>query len=263
MPDAGSPLSVHFAELTREEARELGPRGLVVVPFGATEQHGPHLPLGTDTLHLSHIAVAAAERAARSVPIAVAPALPYGSSDHHLPFGGTMSLSNATLTQVALELGRSLVTGGCRRLFFLNGHGGNVDVLRTAARDLALECPVDVAVASWWDTAATELSVAGLEMDARVPGHAGAFETAVGLAVHPRLVRARPADRATLVPGATAAGAAVAPPYRVERHGAWGEFDGYTDYPLHATEEHGRHYVGVAIARLAAAFVAFGGRPIS
>ena len=257
MPGPGSPFSVTFAELTRDEARDLGARGVIVVPFGATEQHGPHLPLGTDTLHLAHIAVAAAERAAREVAIAVAPVQPYGSSDHHLPFGGTLSLSNATLTRVAMELGRSLVAGGCRRLFLLNGHGGNVDALRVAARDLALECPVSVGMCSWWDAAAAELAVAGAELDARVPGHAGAFETAVGLAVHPRLVRARPPDRTGLVPSATAAGAAEAPPYREERHGAWSEFDGYTDYPLHATEEHGRRYVEVAIDRLAATFVAF------
>jgi creatinine amidohydrolase len=118
-------------------------------------------------------------------------------------------------------------------------------------------------MASWWDAAAADLAVAGNELGARVPGHAGAFETAVGLAVHPSLVRARPHDRTDLVPGATAAGAAAAPAYREERHGAWGEFDGYTDYPLHATEEHGRRYVDVAIDRLAAAFVAVARSPIS
>ena len=107
MPGPGSPFSVTFAELTRDEARDLGARGVIVVPFGATRQHGPHLPLGTDTLHLAHIAVAAAERAAREVAIAVAP-VQVGPPTTICP-SRTLSLSNATLTRVAMELGRSLV----------------------------------------------------------------------------------------------------------------------------------------------------------
>ena len=80
-------------ELTREEARSIAPDTLLVFPVGATEQHGPHLPVGTDHLTVEHIARAAAAEIAASVPVVVAPTMPFGSSHHHLPFGGTMSLS--------------------------------------------------------------------------------------------------------------------------------------------------------------------------
>jgi creatinine amidohydrolase len=85
-----------FAEMNREQLKAEAAAALAVVPIGATEQHGPHLPTGTDFFTVEIVARAAAERASAEVPIIVAPALPFGSSHHHFIFGATLSLSTDT-----------------------------------------------------------------------------------------------------------------------------------------------------------------------
>src|SRR5262245_30841890 len=117
-------------ELTRDQARALAPEALVVLPVGAIEQHGPHLPVGTDYFVVEHIARAAAMSLADRVPILVAPALPFGSSHHHLPFGGTLSLSTETYYRALRDLAESLIASGFRRIFILNGHGGNNELIQ-------------------------------------------------------------------------------------------------------------------------------------
>src|SRR5262245_48274301 len=104
-----------FAELNREQLR--GSRdALVVVPLGATEQHGPHLATGTDAFAVGAIAEGSASIASAKIPVLVAPVLAFGSSDHHLIFGGTMSLSTETYYRVLRELVESLATDGFRRI---------------------------------------------------------------------------------------------------------------------------------------------------
>lgn len=111
----------------------------VVVPVGSTEQHGPHLPLDTDT----RIAVAVAGAVvsllrADGIAVVVAPPIAYGASGEHEGFPGTVSIGSDALTQVLLEYGRS-ACGWADRLVFVNGHGGNVGALRAAARRLRYE----------------------------------------------------------------------------------------------------------------------------
>ncbi|GAA4747777.1 mycofactocin biosynthesis peptidyl-dipeptidase MftE [Actinomycetospora chibensis] len=138
---------------------------VLLVPVGATEQHGPHLPLGTDT------AIAAAVAARSGLP--VAPALPYGASGEHETFPGTVSIGTEILAAVIVELGRSACRFA-RRLVLVNGHGGNVGALRAAVALLRSEGR-DVA---WFPCG--------------VPGadaHAGHHETGVMLALAPDTVR--------------------------------------------------------------------------
>lgn len=113
------------------------PRTLLV-PLGATEQHGPHLPLGTDSTIAAALADAAA---ARTADVVVAPVLPYGSSGEHQDFPGTLSIGAACTESLLIELGRS-ASVTFERLLFVNGHGGNavalvaaVDRLRAEGRD--------------------------------------------------------------------------------------------------------------------------------
>ena len=95
-----------FAELTRDESGKIAGEGLLVLPVGATEQHGPHLPVGTDSMGAEFVARSAAATVADRFPVAVAPTLWYGSSPHHIPFGGTMSLTAATFLSVLMDIGR-------------------------------------------------------------------------------------------------------------------------------------------------------------
>ena len=85
-----------FAELNREQIRAAAPDSLVVLPIGATEQHGPHLATGMDYFTVESVAREAASIASARIPIVVTPALPFGSSHHHFVFGGTLSLSTET-----------------------------------------------------------------------------------------------------------------------------------------------------------------------
>jgi creatinine amidohydrolase len=149
---------MRLADATSPEARGAG---LVLVPLGSIEQHGPHLPLDTDTT----IAVAVAEGVAAETGAWVAPALSYGSSGEHQSFAGTSSIGTEALTHVLVELARSLRTWA-RRVVIVNAHGGNV-----AALDASDEIE--------WVPCATE------EVDL----HAGFTETSLMLHLRPESVR--------------------------------------------------------------------------
>ncbi len=249
-------MRILLEELTRDEARAAAPDALLVLPVGATEQHGPHLPVGVDTYAVTHIARAAAAEIAGQLPVLVAPTLPFGSSHHHLPFGGTLSLGTETYYRLLTDLAESLIVGGFRRIFILNGHGGNSELIQLVARDLALKHAAHLAAAPYWTIAWDALVAAQAYASAGLPGHAGTFETALMLALHPQLVREPRPHRDTPV-GADPRGFQ---PYRAELHGAWQRIDGYTDSPDQASAEQGQRYLALIVREVARALVEFYGR---
>lgn len=241
-------------ELTRSELSKVAPETLVIFPVGATEQHGPHLPIATDSWAVEHIARAAAAKAGKEIPVLVAPTLPFGSSHHHLPFGGTMSLSTQVYYQAIYELTESLIIDGFRRIFILNGHGGNHEVIQLAARDVALKHPANVAAASYWMAAWDHLVATGAHKDGNLPGHAGSFETSLMMALRPDLIPANLPHR----DGQFEADArGFAAPVREETHGWWQSIDGYTDSPDQARAEWGDRYLAAITEAVAGAFVSF------
>jgi len=157
---------------TRWPEVDAAPRRVLVVPVGSLEQHGPHLPLDTDT----RIAVAVASRAvtSRGLPgVAVAPAVAIGASGEHAAFPGTLSIGTEALTTVLLELGRHAGLHWPATLL-VNGHGGNLAAISAALRRLSYE---GREVRAW---------------HASVPGgdpHAGRTETSLLLAIAPDSVR--------------------------------------------------------------------------
>lgn len=235
-----------FDELTRDELLAQASEAIVLLPVGATEQHGPHLPTGTDSFAIEHIARGAAEVATAAV--VVTPTLPFGSSSHHIPFGGTMSVATETYYRLISDLCMSLIQGGFRRIFILNGHGGNNELVQLVARDLALAHDADLAAASYWVTAWDALVASGAGELGRLPGHAGAFETSVVMALRPDLVREpRPhRDEPPPVPGPS-----FYQPVRVERHGSWQAIDGYSDSPDRGAADAGRRFLDTAIRSVA------------
>jgi creatinine amidohydrolase len=243
-----------FDEMTREEVRGMAPEALAVLPVGATEQHGPHLPVGTDRFAVEAIARAAAEATADQIPVVVTPTLPFGSSSHHLPFSGTLSLSTETYLRVVMDLAESLIIDGFRRIFILNGHGGNHELIQLAARDLALKHPAHLAAASYWTIAWDGFVAVKGDTPGRMPGHAGVFETSLVMALRPDLVHEpRPHRNLSDEPVTTT----FAARYRAEHHGFWQEITGYTDSPDQGTAELGRAYLDAAADSVSRAFVEF------
>jgi creatinine amidohydrolase len=240
-------------EMTRDEARALAPGALLVLPVGATAQHGPHLPVGVDSYAVTQIARAAAAEAAQQLPVLVAPTLPFGSSHHHLPFGGTLSLGTETYYRVLTDLAESLIVCGFQRIFILNGHGGNSELIQLVARDLALKHPAHLAAAPYWSIAWDALVVAQAHANAGLPGHAGTFETSLILALHPDLVR-EPRPHRDAPAGDDPRGFQ---PYRAELHGAWQRIDGYTDSPDQAGAELGQRYLALIVREVARALMEF------
>jgi creatinine amidohydrolase len=242
--------TVLLAELTREQIRSLAPRATAVLPTAAIEQHGPHLPVLTDTMACTTICQRAAELASANTPIIVAPPVHFGSSHHHFPHPGVLSLSNETFIQVVKETCESLVRSGFRRIAIVNGHGGNDEAIRVAARDVALAHPVSIAASSYWTVAADALArEGGVEAVGQFPGHAGGFETSLVLALRPDLV-----DRAAY-PTPLAE-----PPYPVDRRHrptvikagvSLGSGPGYTDNPANASAEHGQRFLTIIVRELA------------
>lgn len=244
--------AAQFANLTREQIRELAPAAVAVVPVGATEQHGPHLPVGTDTFAVGHIAWAAAEIAAERATVVVTPTLSFGSSHHHLPFGGTISLATTTYYQVMREIVESLIGAGFRGILLLNGHGGNRDIIGLVARDLSQEHPVQVAAASYWEIARLATAETAWGRSGDVPGHAGAFESSVVLALRPETVT-------TALPGRDEVEVARLRPkpglLRIEEAVSWTGINGFTDSPAAASADAGRTYLDLIIPAVADAYV--------
>ncbi|MXP65519.1 creatininase family protein [Roseomonas sp. M0104] len=179
--------AVRWERLTAPELRSLAERdALVVLPVASLEQHGPHLPVWTDSMIGHACCLRAAEKAA-DLPTVVLPPMWQGMSEHHLPYGGTITLDYATFRAVLACVCRSIKAQGFRKLFLVNSHGGNIDPLAVAARELCLEFDMPVVATTVFHVAGPKL---GALLDTQ-PGvqHACEAETSFWLALDPGQVR--------------------------------------------------------------------------
>ena len=130
-------MSGRLADLSGPEvADSLTPDSVVVLPVGAIEQHGPHLPLSVDTVIADEVASALLNAVGGDIDLWLLPTLAVSKSNEHLWSPGTLSLSAETLLRVLDDLATCIAATPARRLVFLNGHGGNSSLLVTACRDL-------------------------------------------------------------------------------------------------------------------------------
>jgi creatinine amidohydrolase len=180
-----------MALMTHEEIGALDrDAAVVLIPAGSTEQHGPHLPLDTDTFLCTEVAAAAAATAAvPDGPVLVTPAMAIGSSAHHMAFPGTLTLSSQTFNQAIHEVCASLARHGFKRQIVVNGHGGNRSLLATAVQDIGFEQPVHVVTCNYWELARP---VAEKLRESPTGGmaHACEFETSLMMHLRPDSVRA-------------------------------------------------------------------------
>lgn len=162
-------------------------RSIFVQPLGAIEQHGPHLPLSTDSVVASAVATAAVERYGEELDAWLLPTLDYTKSNEHAWSPGTVWLSATTLLAVLDDLGRCLATTPARRLVFLNGHGGNSALAAVANREIRLAHGLMTFLAHPGMPAdqGGESPVSELGMGV----HGGTDETSIMLHLAPHLVR--------------------------------------------------------------------------
>jgi creatinine amidohydrolase len=165
---------MHLAETTWPDAADVD-TDLAVLPVGSTEQHGPHAPLSTDSLSAAAVAEAGAD--AYDDEVVVAPALPYGISEEHRHFSGTLWLSPDTFRDAVRDVIGSLAHHGWDRVVIVNGHGGNADALREVAASVSREGIVYAAAFTWFD--AIDPGDVGDVPDPDGMGHAGSVETSM------------------------------------------------------------------------------------
>lgn len=256
-------MTVRLEELTREQIGEIAPNAIAVLPTASIEQHGPHLPVVTDTLLCGTVAVRAAERAVEQsggkTQVLVAPVLPYCNSHHHRPFPGVLSLAAPNYMAAVTDILEGFVLSGFKRVMVLNGHGGNTDSNSVVGLDFVNRLGHDVAIATaaYWDIARPAIVDAGIMAGSLIPGHAGQFETAMVMAVRPELVNqdglARTKDQSSdggLFSKALVGGT-------VQRHGTWAVSTGYSDAPAKATADEGKQMLALVVKSVAEFFMAF------
>ena len=240
---------VEWARMTAPELRAIAARegALAILPAGSLEQHGPHLPVITDTASASAAAIAAARLVANDVPVAVLPGLWLGLSEHHLPFGGTISVDYAAYRAILESIVRSLRAIGFARLLIVNGHGGNIDPLAVASRELAVAYDFPIVATTPWFLARDKIA-AIFESDT-APKHACEGETSLMMAIAGDIVKKDKLDEAM-----QQAPAPVHPPAGFSRFysfserapvtGTWGD-------PRSATAEKGTRFLAVQAEALA------------
>ncbi|TLS52185.1 creatininase family protein [Paenibacillus antri] len=154
---------------------------LVVLPVGATEQHGPHLPSFTDTLIGEALLTEAFERLPEDAGVWLLPPIPFGKSTEHAEHPGTITFSAETLMKVLLDVGRSLSRAGFPRLLLFNTHGGNADLLNMMAREIRIDCGLTV---FRMDAGGLKMGEGVIEEEERRIGlHGGDLETSLVLGI--------------------------------------------------------------------------------
>jgi creatinine amidohydrolase len=236
-----------FSDLTGPEIAALDPDTVAVLPLGAIEQHGPHLPVSTDWVTASS-AVAAAVAGA-TVPAIELPGLAVTKSDEHCRFPGTLWLSWDTLMRVLVDYGRSLRACGLSRLLFVNGHGGNSALGQVACRELRKEFGLRTFF-SHLSIPADQGGDSSAESEYGMGIHGGHGETSLMLhlrpdLVHPDLaVRRVPEDLRSF--SHIGFGKPVSFGWLTDDFGP----DGHIGDPTGATAEHGKVVFDAAVGRL-------------
>lgn len=128
-----------WAEASTEDLKDVGN---VILPIGALEQHGPHMPVGTDS-YLLHAVLSSLVKEDTEEDYYVLPPIPYGKSTEHMSFPGTVTLSMQTLCSIITDIASSLAAHKVKRLFIINGHGGNIGAIDSLLYDIRYEKKIE------------------------------------------------------------------------------------------------------------------------
>lgn len=166
-------------------------KSIVLLPIAATEQHGKHLPVGTDSMILEALLEKfAKEKDMRLGNVLIAPQIWVGKSNEHMGFPGTLTFKAMTLYSMVEELTDSIVAHGFKKIMLTNAHGGNTDLLNLISRDLRIKYKVEVYVFDWWFTSFWQELLLE-KKDSQSPYgvfHACELETSLMMAIAPETV---------------------------------------------------------------------------
>jgi creatinine amidohydrolase len=181
------PLKRDWAEMTWEDFADANPSWVAVLPLAAVEQHGPHLPLGTDAFIVEAYVARARKRLPDALSVTFLPPHAIGTSHEHRAFAGTLSVAPETLVRALADIAESVRRAGVRKLVFANGHGGNVAALDLVALDLRARLGMLAVPCSFSRFGYPEGLFAPEEIAHGI--HGGDVETSIMLAARPDLVR--------------------------------------------------------------------------
>ena len=160
---------------------------VVILPVAALEQHGPHLPVMVDSRLVEEVSKRTASLGrAKGIPIITLPVVWHGLSEHHMPFGGTVTLTSNTFFLIVRDLIKSISRHGFSKFLILNGHGGNITAAEVCAQDISMELSLPIVAATYWLEAADRFAKI-LETQTNVM-HACEAETSMMMALEPNLV---------------------------------------------------------------------------
>ena len=160
---------------------------VVILPVAALEQHGPHLPVMVDSRLAEEVSKRTASLGrAKGIPIITLPVVWHGLSEHHMPFGGTVTLTSNTFFLIVRDLIKSMSRHGFSKFLILNGHGGNITAAEVCAQDISMELSLPIVAATYWLEAADRFAKI-LETQTNVM-HACEAETSMMMALEPDLV---------------------------------------------------------------------------
>jgi creatinine amidohydrolase len=189
-----TPHSRYWSDHTSEAlARMDRERLIAVLPVAATEQHGPHMPISTDTAIIDGVVGAAIPKLPDALPVLFLPTVAYGKSNEHSRYAGTITISATTLIQLWMDIGASVARAGVRKFVLFNSHGGQTSVMDIVTRDLREQHGLLVVAANWYTLGLPEGLFSAHELKHGI--HAGDLETSVMLALAPQDVRMAHAQR--------------------------------------------------------------------
>lgn len=171
--------SEQFSRLPREQL-------IAVLPVGAVEQHGPHMPICTDHALIDGVVAATLPKLPDDLPVLFLPTLAYGKSNEHARYPGTITLSAATLMPMWMEIGASVARAGVRKFMLFNAHGGQMDAMDIVACDLREKHGLMALSAHWFTLGLPPGLFSEHELKHGI--HAGELETSVMLALKPHTV---------------------------------------------------------------------------
>ncbi len=174
---------IHWPDIAASEPA----RWIAVLPLAATEQHGPHLPLGTDVMIAEAYLARVRERLADTMPATFLPLQPVGISTEHLHYPGTLTLPTDIALKTWMALGESVARAGIRKLVMVTSHGGNSAAMTLVAQDLRAQHRLLVVTTSWSRFGTPEGLFPAEELRHGI--HGGAVETSIMLARYPETVR--------------------------------------------------------------------------